>query len=71
MNQNSMIYATNCAIIAIDEENIDVKEAEDLKTKLDLRGKRVNARFNDITPDKSDNEHIAKAFPALIADMLV
>ena len=64
-----MIHATNCAIIAIDKEN--VKEAEDLKAKLDLRGKRVNARFEDITPNKSDDDHIAKAFPALIADLLV
>ena len=46
MNQNSMIHATNCAIIAIDEDDIDVKEAKDLKAKLDLRGKRVNAKFD-------------------------
>lgn len=70
-NQNSMIHATNCAVIAIDEEEEEVKEAEDLKAKLDLRGKRVNATFKDIAPDKSDDEHLAKAFPALIADMLV
>ena len=66
-----MIHATNCAIIAIDEDDIDVKEAEDLKAKLDLRGKRVNAKFDDIMPDKSDDKHIAKAFTALIAEMLV
>ena len=70
-NQNSMIHATNCAIIAIDKDNIDVKEAEDLKAKLDLRGKRVNAEFDDIMPDKIDDKHIAKAFTALIAEMLV
>jgi len=70
-NQNSMIHATNCAVIAIDEEDVDVQEAEDLKAKLDLRGKRVNASFKDIMPDKSDDEHLAKAFPALIAEMLV
>ena len=70
-NQNSMIHATNCAIIAIDEDDIDVKEAEDLKAKLDLRGKRVNAKFDDIMPDKSDDKHIAKAFTALITEMLV
>ena len=71
MNQNSMIHATNCAIIAIDEDDIDVKEAKDLKAKLDLRGKRVNAKFDDIMPDKSDDKHIAKAFTALITKMLV
>ena len=70
-NQNSMIHATNCTIIAIDEDDLDIKEAEDLKAKLDLRGKRVNATFEDITPDKSDDEHISKAFTGLIAEMLV
>jgi len=70
-NQNSMIHATNCAVIAIDEEDKEVTEAEDLKAKLDLRGSRVNATFEDIVPDKSDDEHLAKAFPTLIADMLV
>ena len=70
-NQNSMIHATNCAIIAIDEENLDAKEAEDLKAKLDLRGKRVNATFEDITPDKSDDEHIGKAFTGLIAEIII
>jgi hypothetical protein len=70
-NQNSIIHATNCAIIAINGENVDVKEAEDLKAKLDLREKRVNVRFEDITPDKSDDVHIINAFPTLIVDMLV
>ena len=71
MNQNSMIHATNCAIIAIDEDNLDIKEAEDWKAKLNLRGKRVNAMFKDITLDKSDDEHIAKAFTGLIADLKI
>ena len=66
-----MIHATNCTIIAIDEDDLDIKEAEDLKAKLDLRGKRVNATFEDITPDKSDDEHISKAFTGLIAEMIV
>ena len=40
-NQNSMIHATNCAIIAINEDNLDIKEAEDWKAKLNLRGKEL------------------------------
>lgn len=41
-NQNSMIHATNCAIIAIDEDGI-VPKAENHGIKLELRGKRANA----------------------------
>ena len=70
-NQNSMIHATNCAIIAINEDNLDIMEAEDWKAKLNLRGKRVNAMFKDITLDKSDDEHIAKAFTGLIFDLKI
>jgi len=44
-NQNSMIHATNCAVIAIDEDGIDITKAENLGIKLKLRGKQVNATY--------------------------
>ena len=67
-NQNAMIHATNSAIIAINgvEDN-----AEDLAAKHALRGKRVNATFEDILPTNEDDVHMALAFKALIADMIV
>jgi hypothetical protein len=67
-NQNAMIHATNSAIIAINgvEDN-----AEDLAAKHALRGKRVNATFEDILPTNKDDVHMALAFKALIADMIV
>ena len=33
-NQNSMIHATNCAVIALDEEGIDIPRAKNLEIKL-------------------------------------
>ena len=69
-NQNSMIHATNCAVIALDEEDIDVSRAENLEIKLNLRGKRANATYQDLRPTASDNEHISEAFTSLIAEMI-
>jgi hypothetical protein len=67
-NQNTMIHATNSAVIAIDGVEGD---AEDLAAKHALRGKRVNAEIEDILPTKEDDAHMVLAFEALIADMLV
>ena len=67
-NQNAMIHATNSAIIAI---NGVEGNAEDLAAKHALRGKRVNATFEDILPTNKDDVHMALAFKALIADMIV
>ncbi|KAJ7572576.1 hypothetical protein C8J56DRAFT_806986 [Mycena floridula] len=69
-NKNSMIHATNCCIIAIDEDGIDVQQAQNLQDKLDLRGKCVNAVFADLTPTSDDDNHMAQAFPILIADFI-
>jgi hypothetical protein len=69
-NENSMIHATNCAVIAIDEEGINVPIAENHEIKLKLRGKRVNATYKDLCPTASDNTHINRAFPILIAEMI-
>jgi len=70
-NQNAMIHTTNCAVIAIDEEGIDVPKAENHGTKLKLCGKWANATYQDLRPTASDDKHISQAFPVLIAEMIV
>ncbi|KII94572.1 hypothetical protein PLICRDRAFT_97172, partial [Plicaturopsis crispa FD-325 SS-3] len=67
-NRNSMIHATNAAIISL--PGVDL-EAENLKAKLDLRGKRAAATIADIMPTQEDDAHMQKAFSGLIADMLI
>ncbi|KAG6874447.1 hypothetical protein C0992_007674 [Termitomyces sp. T32_za158] len=67
-NQNSMIHATNCAIVRLDGVN---SAAQDLGDMLKLRGKRVHARMEDILPTREDDAHIENAFQALIAEILV
>jgi len=71
VNKHAMIHATNCAILAIDKEGLNIKQVEDLETKLKLRGQRVNATFRDILPSRDDDNHIKKAFTVIIAEMLV
>lgn len=66
-----MIHATNCAIIVIDEEGIDIPRAENLEVKLKLHGKRANATYQDLHPTASDNKHITEAFTSLITEMIV
>jgi len=70
-NKNEMIHATNCAILAIDEEGLDIGQAENLEAKLSLRGRRFEGTFDDILPSREDDEHLKKAFTCLIAEMLV
>ncbi|KAF8993336.1 hypothetical protein BDZ89DRAFT_1184406, partial [Hymenopellis radicata] len=69
-NQNSMIHATNSAIIAIDSDGIDVNAAQDLEAKKALRGKRAQATALDILPTADDDAHMMKAFTAMIALLL-
>jgi hypothetical protein len=47
-NKNTMIHATNSAVIAINDNDLDVNQAEELGTKLQLRGKRADASWEDI-----------------------
>jgi len=70
-NKHSMIHATNCAILAIDEEDLDVQRVENLDTKLALRGQRAEATFRDILPSEDDDEHLVKAFTCIIVEILV
>ncbi|KII84368.1 hypothetical protein PLICRDRAFT_59103, partial [Plicaturopsis crispa FD-325 SS-3] len=67
-NRNSMINATNCAIIGIDGADT---AAEDLDAKLSMRGNRAQATPRDIFATQEDDAHMKLAFEALIADMLV
>lgn len=66
-----MIHATNSAILAIDEEGLDVSQVENLQKKLDNRGQRAQAIFTDIIPTMDDNNHITKAFICLVAELLI
>ena len=70
-NKNTKIHATNCAILSIEEEGLDVEHVENLDTKLALRGQRTKAMFQDILPSKDDDEHMTKAFTCIIAEMIV
>jgi len=70
-DKNEMIHATNCAILAIDEEGLDIGQAENLEAKLSLCGRRSEGTFDDILPSREDDEHLKKAFTCLIAEMLV
>jgi len=66
-----MIHATNCAVIAIDEDGINVPKAENHEIKLKLRRKRANATYQDLWPTGSDDECISQAFASLIAEIIV
>ncbi|KAJ3540198.1 hypothetical protein NMY22_g4401 [Coprinellus aureogranulatus] len=69
-NRNTMIHATNCAIVGINSEGIDVDAALDLGATLDLRGARKDATFQDITPSHDDGVKIQAGFESLIARLL-
>ncbi|KAE9385164.1 hypothetical protein BT96DRAFT_841061 [Gymnopus androsaceus JB14] len=70
-NHNSMIHATNVAIFGVDTEGIDIDAALDLQAKLDKRGGRYAATFDDILPTPEDNEHMERIFDHLIAEIIV
>ncbi|KAL0068708.1 hypothetical protein AAF712_004037 [Marasmius tenuissimus] len=70
-NLNQMIHATNVAVVGVDEEGVDQEEALDMETYLSLRGKRSEAKFNDICPTPEDNEHIQKAFAGLVGRLII
>lgn len=68
-NQNTMIHATNIALLALPPEADPA--GEDLNPKLAMRGKRGEDRNGDcIRLTKEDHEHYQKAFTAIIAQML-
>jgi hypothetical protein len=63
-----MLNITNAAVIGL--SNIDPSFV-DLKTKLDLRGKRVNTTVEDILPTPADEDHLMASFTASITQFLV
>lgn len=68
-NQNTMIHATNIALLVLPPEANPV--GVDLAAKLAMRGKRGEDRNGDcIRITKEDQEHYEKAFTAVIAQML-
>ncbi|KAJ7463567.1 hypothetical protein FB451DRAFT_1562055 [Mycena latifolia] len=67
-NRNSMIHATNVALFALEDVP---PEAQDLKSKLNLRGQRKKATVEDILPTNDDDAHMAQSFIALIAEIIV
>ncbi|KAJ7474784.1 hypothetical protein FB451DRAFT_1464823 [Mycena latifolia] len=67
-NRNSMIHATNVALFALEDVP---PEAQDLKSKLDLRGQRKKATVEDILPTNDDDAHMEQSFIALIAEIIV
>jgi hypothetical protein len=67
-NQNTILNVTNAAIIGLTKIDAGF---DDLKSKLDLRGKRVNATVGDIIPTQADDEHMMTLFVATITQLLV
>lgn len=71
-NRNTMIHATNTALMFIDEEGVDVNRALNLQSKLDLRGQRSRANFiEDILPKAADDDHLSKSFSNIIAEFII
>ncbi|KAI1795010.1 hypothetical protein LXA43DRAFT_939422 [Ganoderma leucocontextum] len=68
-NRHTMIHATNAAVIAISEG--DTAKVEDVASKLEQRGKRIHAKWDDIRPTQEDAECMGRSFECLIAEMLV
>ena len=50
-----MLNVTNAAIIGLLDVDADF---DDLDSKLDLRGKQINATVEDIIPTQADDEHM-------------
>ncbi|KAJ2915315.1 hypothetical protein MD484_g5120, partial [Candolleomyces efflorescens] len=71
-NRNTMIHATNSAIIKINAEGIDIPAATNLPQHLALRGERKKANFGaDILPSEQDHTRIRSSSILLVAEMLV
>ncbi len=68
-NRHSMIHATNVAVIAISQG--DAAKVEDVQAHLAMRGRRINATFDDVRPTAEDGEVMRKSFECSIAEMIV
>ncbi|KAJ7890896.1 hypothetical protein B0H14DRAFT_3700502 [Mycena olivaceomarginata] len=67
-NKNSMIHATNAAVISIPDAD---PAAEDLEAKQKRRGKRAAATGEDIIPTDEDEEKICSAFVGLVMTLIL
>jgi hypothetical protein len=67
-NMNTMLNVTNAVVISL--SNVE-PGFDDLKSKLDLYGKRANATVEDILPTQEDDERMVLAFTAIIVQLLV
>ncbi|KAJ7241066.1 hypothetical protein C8J57DRAFT_1244885 [Mycena rebaudengoi] len=60
-NRNSMIHATNVALIAI----------PDLEARLAMRGLRAAAIVDNILPTNKNDSHMELSFQALVAEIII
>ena len=67
-NKNSMIHATNVAIISLPDADA---AAEDLNTKKKRRGKRAAATGDDILPTEDDEEKMLSSFTGLVMTLIL
>ncbi|KAJ7240950.1 hypothetical protein C8J57DRAFT_1143242, partial [Mycena rebaudengoi] len=67
-NRNSMIHATNVALIAI--PGVEVA-AQDLEARLAMRGLRAAATVEDILPTNEDDSYMELSFQALVAESII
>ncbi|KAL0563192.1 hypothetical protein V5O48_018884 [Marasmius crinis-equi] len=70
-NQNKMLNITNVAVVGLDNKDIDVAEAKNLKAYLDLLGQRAKANPSDIFPTRDDDKHLLASFIQLILKIMV
>lgn len=62
-NRNTMIHATNVAVISLPDVHPDTFK---LESKLALRGKRMAATGEDIMPTKEDMESLQGSFEGIV-----
>ncbi|KAJ6612780.1 hypothetical protein B0H10DRAFT_1675933, partial [Mycena sp. CBHHK59/15] len=67
-NKNSMIHATNVAIISLPDADA---AAEDLDAKKKRRGKRAAATGVDILPTEDDEEKMLSSFTGLVMTLIL
>ncbi|KAF6744431.1 hypothetical protein DFP72DRAFT_1078616 [Ephemerocybe angulata] len=70
-NRNSMIHATNCAVIGVDAKDIEIKSAVSLNEKLNLRGGRAKATMEDVMPTLEDDKKLREGEEAIIVEMIL
>ena len=67
-NKNSMIHATNAAVISIPAA---CEDAQNLEKKLGNRGKRAKVTGKDILPTREDEIKLQGLFEGLVAHLII